>query len=187
MSASVLPRMTADEFIAWALVQPDGGHFELVRGQVVAMAPERVAHARCKLHIVRLLADAIAAAKLPCEAFVDGPAVQVDETTVYEPDALVRRGPPLADDVVRITDPMIVVEVLSPSSRSRDAGLKLADYFRIASVRHYLIVATDIRTVIHHARDEAGSILTRIVRDGQVRLDPPGLVLDGIFPAEPGA
>jgi Uma2 family endonuclease len=85
-----------------------------------------------------------------------------------------------------MTDPMIVVEVLSPSSRSRDAGLKLADYFRIPSVQHYLIVATDIRTVIHHARDEAGTILTRIVRDGPVRLDPPGLVLDGIFPADRG-
>jgi hypothetical protein len=42
------------------------------------------------------------------------------------------------------------------------------------------------RTVIHHARDEAGTILTRIVRDGPVRLDPPGLVLDGIFPADRG-
>ncbi len=93
-------------------------------------------------------------------------AVQVDETTVYEPDLLVRCGPPLPDDTVRITDPRLVVEVLSPSSRARDAGLKLADYFRIPSLRHYLIVATDIRTVIHHASDEAGAIITRIIRDG---------------------
>jgi Uma2 family endonuclease len=178
--------MTADEFIAWALAQPEGAHHELVGGLVVGMAPERAGHVRGKQRLFRLLADAIAAAGLPCEAFVDGLAVQVDETTVYQPDALVRCGPPLADDVVRIVDPLIVVEVAAPSSRSRDAGLKLADYFRVASVRHYLIVATDIRTVIHHRRDAAGTILTRIVRDGPVLLDPPGLVLDGFFTAEPG-
>jgi Uma2 family endonuclease len=185
MSASTLPRMTADEFIAWALEQPEGERYELFNGRIVAMAPERLAHARAKGHVFRRLGDAIAAALLPCEAVIDGVAVQVDDTTIYEPDVLVRCGPRLPGETLRIVDPLIVVEVLSPSSRSRDAGLKLADYFRISSLRHYLIVATDTRTVIHHARDEAGAILTRIIRDGMVRLDPPGLHLDNIFPDEP--
>jgi putative aminopeptidase FrvX len=44
-------------------------------------------------------------------------------------------------------------------------------------------VATDIRTVIHHLRDEAGTILTHIVRDGRLRLEPPGIALEGIFAA----
>lgn len=181
MSASVLPGMTADEFIPWALAQPEGTRYELVHGQVIAMAPERLGHVRGKQRMFRLLADAIAAAGLVCEALVDGAVVQVDAATVYEPDALVRCGPPLPDDTIRITDPLIVVEVLSPSSRSRDASLKLADYFRIPSVRHYLIVATDIRTVIHHARDQSGIILTRIVRDGRLLLDPPGIALEDVF------
>ncbi len=110
-------------------------------------------------------------------------AVQVDDATVYKPDALVRCGAPSPGDAIEITDPLVVVEV-SPSSRSRDAGLKLADYFRIPSLRHYLIVATGIRTVIHHAREPSGVILTRIIRDGLVPLDPPGIVIDGIFPPE---
>jgi Uma2 family endonuclease len=178
--------MTADEFIAWMLAQPEGAHYELVDGLIVAMAPGRAAHVRGKQRLFRLLADAIAAAGLPCEAFVDGLAVQVDEATVYQPDVLVQCGPPVADDAIRILDPLIVVEVISPSLRSRDAGLKLADYFRIASVRHYLIVATDTRAIIHHRRDETGTILTRIVREGSLLLDPPGLVLDGLFADEPG-
>jgi Uma2 family endonuclease len=176
--------MSADEFIAWAEVQPEGSHYELVAGHVVAMAPERVSHVRGKQQIFARLAQAIGAAGLDCEAFVDGLSVQIDDTTVYEPDALVRCGPPLAGDTIKITDPLVVVEVLSPSSRSRDAGLKLADYFRIPSLRHYLIVATDIRTVIHHAREPSGTIVTSIVRDGPVALDPPGLMIDGIFPPE---
>jgi Uma2 family endonuclease len=185
MSASALPRMTADEFIAWALAQPEGERYELVNGRIVTVAPERATHVRAKQRIVRKLEDAIAASRLPCEAFVDGLAVQVDDATIYEPDVLVRCGSPLHGETLRILDPLIVVEVLSPSSRSRDAGLKLADYFRIPSLRHYLIVATDTRTVIHHVRDETGAILTRIIRDGVVPLDPPGLRLDDIFPGEP--
>ena len=175
--------MTAEEFIPWALAQPDGTQYKLVHVQVIGMAPERLGHVRGKQRMFRLLADAISAAGVSCEALVDGAVVQVDEATVHEPDALVRCGPPLPDDTIRITDPLIVVEVLLPSSRSRDASLKLADYFRMPSVRHYPIVATDIRTVIHHFRDETGAILTRVVRDGRLLPDPPGITLEGIFAA----
>ena len=41
MAAPARPRMTADEFLDWAITQPDGGRYELVAGEVVAMAPER--------------------------------------------------------------------------------------------------------------------------------------------------
>ncbi|MGE0226511.1 MAG: Uma2 family endonuclease [Acetobacteraceae bacterium] len=128
------------------------------------------------------LAGAAEAAGLPCETYVDGMAVQVDAATVYEPDVLLRCGPPLRDDTLAVTDPLIVVEVLSPSSRARDTGATLADYFRLPPVRHYLIVRTEDRTIIHHARNAAGTILTRILRDGSRFLDPPGITLSGLFP-----
>ena len=51
-------RMTVDEFLAWAMAQPEG-RFELVDGKVVAMAPERVAHARLKSEVWLALRDAI--------------------------------------------------------------------------------------------------------------------------------
>jgi Uma2 family endonuclease len=183
--------MTAAEFIAWAMEQPDGARYELVAGEVVGMAPERASHSRVKKRVARLLDDAIENAGLECEAFTDGMAVQVSADTAYEPDALVRCGPPVPDDTVEISDPVVVVEVLSPSTRARDAGAKLADYFLLPSVRHYLIVDTKKRTVIHHARAGGGAeIATRIVRDGALRLDPPGVALDvaelfrGLVPTE---
>jgi Uma2 family endonuclease len=112
-------------------------------------------------------------------------AVEIDGATVYEPDVLVRCGPPLPDEAVKITDPLIVVEVLSPSSQARDAGARLADYFRLDSVRHYLIVRTEDRTIIHHERDAAGTIITRIIRESPteapIRLSPPGIELSGAF------
>jgi len=45
-------------------------------------------------------------------------------------------------------------------------------------VRHYLLVRTERRTVIHHRRGDGGDIQTRIVTVGTVDLDPPGLSLD---------
>jgi Uma2 family endonuclease len=165
---------TADEFIAWALEQPEG-RFELDNGVVVAMAPERVNHAVAKLNAAVALRSAIGARGLPCQAFPDGMSVRVNDRTVYEPDALVRCGPPLPGDAIEISDPILVVEVVSPSSRGIDRGAKLASYFSLPSVRHYLIVDTDKRVVIHHRRDEAGQIAVRIVREGSLPLDPPGL------------
>ena len=88
-------RMTADQFVAWAMRQPEGERYELVAGEVVAMAPERAGHSRAKSRIHRALADAVAAAGLPCEAFPDGMAVRIGDDTVYEPDALVRWDEPL--------------------------------------------------------------------------------------------
>ena len=72
---------------------------------------------------------------------------------------------------------MVVVEVLSPSTRTRDAGAKLADYFRLPSVRHYLILRTDTRQAIHHVRGENGVITTSIVTEGTITLDPPGITI----------
>jgi Uma2 family endonuclease len=168
---------TADEFIAWALEQPTG-RFELSNGIVVAMAPERASHNQAKLNAVVALRDAIGAQGLPCRAMTDGMAVRIDDRTVYEPDALVRCGPPLPADTVEVADPIILVEVVSPSSRGVDRGAKLGSYFSLPSVRHYLIVDTDRRVVIHNGRDEEGRIGVRIVHEGSLTLDPPGLTID---------
>lgn len=168
---------TADEFIAWALEQPTG-RFELESGTVVAMAPERVNHGRAKARAWRALEAAIAARGLGCEAHPDGVTVRIDDRTVYEPDALVRCGTPLPGDAIEVPDPIIVVEVVSPSSRGIDKGAKLSAYFSLPSVRHYLIVDTDRRVVIHHRLDDDGRIESSFLRDGTLSLDPPGLTIE---------
>src|SRR3954447_13482834 len=173
MRASPLPRMTSAEFVDWAMRQPSG-RYELVDGEVVAMSPERSVHNQVKLNVAIALRAAVKAAGVPCQTYTDGMAVGVDERHTYEPDAMVRCGEPLDDDAVVARDPVILVEVVSPSSAGTDAGKKLVDYFRLSSVRHYLIVDPGRRTVVHHARGEDDAIATRIVPGG-TRLDPPGI------------
>ena len=182
MSDPVPARMTTDAFIAWAMEQPEGEHYELEKGRIITMAPEHSAHALAKFQVARRLADAIERAGLPCEVYPDGMAVQIDETTTYEPDASVRCGPKVPPDTVKLTDPVVVVEVLSTSTRARDNGEKLIGYFSVPSIQHYLLVRTEDMAIIHHARNPDGTIVTRIVHDGTLILDPPGITVVGLRP-----
>ena len=84
----------------------------------------------------------------------------------------------LPDDAIAAANPIIVVEVLSPST-SNLAG-RLADYFRVPSIMHYLIVRAKRRELIHY-----GAVITRTYVADQIRLDPPGidLSIDEIYPS----
>jgi Uma2 family endonuclease len=124
------------------------------------------------------LREGITSAGVACEALPDGMTVKIDEHTAYEPDALVHCESTLPDDAIIVPAPVIVVEVLSPLTKGHDAGAKLAGYFRLPSVRHYLLVRIERPTVIHHRRADDGSIATRVVTAGALELDPPGLALE---------
>jgi Uma2 family endonuclease len=176
MSQPLAKQMTTAEFLAWAVAQPKG-RFELVRGEIIAMAPEKARHSLTKGAAFRALGDAVRHADLPCTVFPDGMTVVVDDFTAYEPDAVVQCGAPVDLDSVVIPEPMIIVEVLSPSTQRLDAGGKLADYFRLPSLRHYLLIDAVRRAITHHARSEDGVIITRIFRDGELNLNPPGITL----------
>jgi Uma2 family endonuclease len=173
MTALPQHRMTVDEYLAWTEGQE--GRFELYAGTVYAMSPERARHAEIKYNVQTALLAGIRRAGLPCYMLPDGMTVRVDESTAYEPDALVYCGLKLPPGALEVPNPIIVVEVLSPSTRGVDASLKLAGYFRVSCVMHYLIVEPDQPLIIHHARGTADKILTSIVRDGTIALDAPGL------------
>lgn len=192
MIAQPKPRMNVDEFLVWAEDQP--GRYELVEGQVVAMSPERVRHAEVKASAYLALRSALNRTQLPCRALPDGMSVRIDDTTVFEPDALVYCGTRADPDAIEIPNPILVVEVLSPSTVTVDSGRKLSGYFSIASVAHYLMIDPVKRLVIHHARGAEGLIATRIASEGTLDLTPPGLSLSvaELFadlppPAEPAA
>lgn len=183
MASAPLKRMTVDEFLAWAETQP-GRRFELVHGQPVAMSPERARHAEAKAEIYVALRGALRQASLPCHVLPDGMTVRVDDETAFEPDALVYCGARIDGGRIDVPNPIIVVEVISPSSKEHDTGAKLAGYFQVPSVRHYLIVDPLGRLIIHHGRQDDATIITRIHIDGAIDLTPPGLslALVDVFP-----
>ena len=163
-------------FRQWVETQPRG-RYERVGGKVVMMAPERIAHVRVKMRAWQALDRAIRAAGLDCEAHGDGVTVEIGGDTDYEPDAMVTCGERLAGDAITAPNPIIVVEVLSPSTRSVDTGTKLTDYFRVSSIQHYLIIRADRRAVVHHRRGDGDRIETRLIAEGRIDLDPPGIIV----------
>jgi Uma2 family endonuclease len=170
--STALKQMTVDEFLLWA--EGKEGRWELHDGQPVMMAPERSLHAETKAEAYVALREAIRVNGLPCRVYPDGMAVRVDARTTYEPDAFVTCGPRAPADTIEIADPIIVVEVLSPSTAAIDHGRKLSGYFSLPSVQHYLILDPDRRVAIHHKRGASDAIETRVLTGGAARLDPPG-------------
>jgi Uma2 family endonuclease len=173
MTVLTKPRMTVDQYLAWAMDHP--GRYELFQGEVLAMSPETVGHAKVKAAVHAALLAAIRKSGLACHVLPDGVTIRVDNATAYEPDAQVYCGEELPRTALEVPNPVIIVEVLSPSTRRIDVATKLAGYFRLPSVAHYLIVDIEPRVILHHARGTGDAILTRIIREGTIALDPPGL------------
>ena len=76
-----------------------------------------------------------------------------------------------------IAEPVLVVEVMSPSSEAVDAGRKWFSYRKILSLRHYLVLSRDERVVQVHSR--AGELRReRCVSGGAIELDDPPVRLE---------
>ena len=175
MNVLAKPRMTVDEYLEWAVGRP--GRYELFRGEVITMSPETAGHAEIKAAVYASLRSSIREKRLPCHVLPDGVTVRIDNETAYEPDAQVYCGERLKGSALEVPNPVIVVEVLSSSTRRVDLSQKLAGYFRLPSVHHYLIVDPTQPSIIHHSRG-ADTIITRVVTEGRIALDPPGLDID---------
>jgi len=180
-------RLTVDEFLAWAVRQTEG-KYELVNGVVITQHSQRWGHSKVKFEVALALRDAVAAAGVPCYVASDGPTVRISKHEAFVPDALVAPLPEPAWESLEVADPVIVVEVLSPSTARTDATTKRKGYFGVASVRHYLIIDPESRTITHHKRGRGADVKTRVVRRGVLALNPPGIEvrLSDVFgPARP--
>lgn len=168
-------RMTVTEFLVWTLDRP--GRYELVDGVVYQLSPERAFHAETKAACFIALKAAIKTSGLNLLPMPDGMTVRITDKTAFHADALVYVGPRTDSKDVEVKMPVIVVEVLSPSTRGYDSGGKLLGYFSVPGIYHYLIVDADQQTVVHHRRQDTDKVATEIRRDGDLILDPPGLAV----------
>jgi len=173
---NVLPKvkMNVDQFLAWSARQPDD-RYELVNGQIAAMTCDTVRHNRTKFAASRALDDALRAAGLPRIVLIDGVGVPINADTLRIPDIIVQCGDEPDPDALAVDSPVIVVEVVSPSSEKDDTETELVDYFSVPSIQHYLVIFSDKRIVVHHQRKVDGDISTRIASDGDIALNPPGI------------
>jgi Uma2 family endonuclease len=110
---------------------------ELLEGEVVAFAGGSVAHG---ILCSRLHALINGVTKSPCQAFTSDVAVRINDRATYVFPDVSRTCEQLDGDARFISAPDLIVEVISPDSKSRDRGEKLDAYQSIPSVMEYLLV-----------------------------------------------
>jgi Uma2 family endonuclease len=131
-------RMEKSEFLAW--VQAHEGRYELVERRVVMMTGGSRGHAI----IVRRLANALEKRLDPLRwsVLTSDFGVDLGPSTVRYPDVVVDAAGGALKDLTA-TAPVLVAEVLSPSSIKDDLDIKPADYARSPRVMAYLVLSQD--------------------------------------------
>ena len=98
-----------------------------------------------------------------CEVYTNDMRVRPSprDTYVY-PDVVVVCGEPEFEDDVfdTLLNPIVIVEVLSPSTERRDRGEKFTRYKHLASLQEYLLVSQDKVWVEHHRRHSTQWVLS---------------------------
>jgi Uma2 family endonuclease len=171
------PRTVA-EFQIWHARQPE--RWEFVDGRPRLMAPASMTHSIIKRNVLRALDRPLADSG--CEVLVDGPQILTDEISAI-PDVVVTCAP-IDLSTPAVAEPTIIVEVMSPSSEADDTLRKWFSYRKIASLKHYLVLAQDRRLVQIHSR--AGDLWReRFVSEGVIELDDPPLRIEvaGLYAA----
>ena len=174
----VLPtRMTIDEFLRWSQRQ-ETGRYELEDGRIVTMPSETSAHVGAKHLVHAALVAAISRAGLGCYCWQNGMSVRIAPDRCFEPDIFVAGLPHPPGNSLEIADPIVVVEILSPSTARRDLTTKVVGYARVPSIMHYVVVDPVERVVLHYRRQGDALQPPEFPTEGSLRLDPPGLVVE---------
>jgi len=176
MTALAQKLMTAEEFLMWVDTRPEK-HWELFNGAPQMQQSQTWGHQEVVLALYRLFYDAIREANLPLFVGTQGMAVKTGPHTAFEPDVVVFSGRMAKADII-VPKPIIVVEVLSPSTARKDLTVKLAGYFNVPSIEHYLVADWEEQEIIHYRREGSGLAKPVIMREGSLALSPPGLTVD---------
>jgi Uma2 family endonuclease len=161
--------VTPEEYLA--LERASEFRSELIDGQIVAMSGTSRAHSLIVVNLAREISVQLRGR--PCEIYIADMRVRVAPTGLYTyPDLAGLCGEPRLEDGHHdtLTNPALVIEVLSPSTEAYDRGEKFAQYRALDSLCEYVLVAQDRMRVEHYRRQEAQWVLTA--------LDGPDAVLN---------
>lgn len=126
---------------------------EYINGQILAMSGASREHNLISGNIFAGIHSQLRGG--PCEVYMGDMRVKVSPAGMYTyPDVVAVCGERSFEDeeIDTLTNPTVVVEVLSPSTEAYDRGVKFAHYRKLASLQEYVLVAQDEVRVEHFAR-----------------------------------
>ncbi|UFP95941.1 Uma2 family endonuclease [Gloeobacter morelensis] len=125
------------DYLAWELQQP--GRHEYIDGRVLAMTGASAAHNTVLTNLSRELSNHLRAT--PCRVFTADMKVQITaEGPFFYPDAAVTCSEQDDEATYTLSEPCLIVEVLSPSTEAFDRGAKFAHYRRLSSLQEYVLI-----------------------------------------------
>ena len=141
-SAAVQTYLTPEEYLAWER-KADIKH-EYLRGEIIAMSGASRAHS---LIVTNISGELYIQLKVgTCEVHTNDIRVRTSpEISYFYPDILVVCGEPRFEDNVfdTLLNPIVLVEVLSPSTQAYDRGEKFKHYQQLTSLQEYILVSQD--------------------------------------------
>jgi Uma2 family endonuclease len=140
MAEPAIRRMTLEEFLHW----DDGTdtRYELIDGFPVAMAPPARAHGILCARLGGLI-DAALRSRRPCAAQIEAGIARFDrDDSFYIADVAVSCQPYRQGEQL-VQDPILIVEILSPSTERNDRRLKLPAYQEMGNVCEILLIDAD--------------------------------------------
>lgn len=170
MNAVPQKLVSIEEFFAWLVHQE--GRFELVNGHIRMMTGAAYRHNVVKNNVTVALTPA--ARKCGCNSTTSDTGVQTSERSVRYPDVVVDCGPQ-APEAMTVSNPVILVEISSPSTRGTDLAVKLFEYQRLQSVQVLVQIEPDLVEVAVHRRAPDGSWQLELYEDMDSRIDLPPL------------
>ena len=148
MAQSIQRRMTEEEFFGFILDRDE--KWELVEGQPVMMAGASQRHQEVAANTLTSLRSKLRGGS--CRPTAADTGVSSPGGSVRYPDVVVDCGP-RNDKSMLATTPTVVIEVLSPSTRSFDAHRKLIEYKSNPAIKCILLIDTNEACIILHRRD----------------------------------
>lgn len=147
---SVLSKLSPQDYLAQERLS-DTKH-EYMNGEIFAMTGASFAHNLICMNLGASLHHQVK--KRPCHVLPSDQRVQLQDGYVY-PDVTVVCGKPEFFDKDNLTNPTVIIEVLSPSTADYDGSGKFARYRQLASIQEYLLIAQDKAHVMHYVRQDA--------------------------------
>jgi Uma2 family endonuclease len=152
--------------------------YEFFDGAVYAMSGGSPDHSRLAANVISLLTAQLAGK--PCQAFTSDLRIRVLETGLAtHPDVSVICGSLERDpeDANTVTNPVVIVEVLSPSTQRYDREEKAAHYRRIGNLQSYVLISQEEQRIEVFSRNQDGSWTLRETRTGAAELAAIGCSL----------